>query len=97
MLFNSEIFLFIFLPIVLTGFYLIRMFKLRLELPFLAASSLIFYSWNEPKWLILIMFSITANYFISHWIYKNSSKYKLFFGVLFNVLLIGWLNIDISL
>ena len=90
MLFNSEIFLFIFLPIVLTGFYLIRMFKLRLELPFLAASSLIFYSWNEPKWLILIMFSITANYFISHWIYKNSSKYKLFFGVLFNVLLIGW-------
>ena len=90
MLFNSEVFLFIFLPIVLIGFYLIRLLKLHLEILFLAISSLLFYSWNEPKWLILILLSISTNFLFSHWIYRNPIRYKLFLGILFNVGLIAW-------
>ena len=51
---------------------------------------MLFYSWNEPKWLILILLSISTNFLFSHWIYRNPIRYKLFLGILFNVGLIAW-------
>ncbi len=90
MLFNSEIFLFLFLPLTILFFYIIRLSKFKLELLFLSASSLLFYAWNDPKWLLLLLLSIFINFLFAHWIYKNKFKYALELGVILNILLIGW-------
>ena len=90
MLFNSEIFLFLFLPITVLFFYIIRHSRFKLELLFLSGFSLIFYAWNDPKWLMLLLFSVCMNFLFANWIYKNRFKYALELGVLLNILLIGW-------
>ena len=90
MLFSSEIFLFIFLPITLLFFYIIRLSRYKLELLFLSFFSLIFYAWNDPKWLILILSSVFMNFLFARSIYSNRFKYALELGVFFNLLLIGW-------
>ena len=90
MLFNSHIFLFYFLPIVLIIFYVIKKTKFKIEILFLSIASLIFYSWNDPKWLLLLTFSIVTNFYLSHWIYQKITKLKLFIGVGFNIILIAW-------
>lgn len=72
MVFSSSIFLFIFLPICLLGYYLLdRKFKNF----FLLVMSLIFYAWGEPKFVILMILSIVINYFIARLIdTKRESK-----------------------
>ena len=90
MLFNSEIFLFIFLPITILFFYIIRLSRYKLELLFLSFFSLIFYAWNDPKWLILLLSSVFINFLFAHSIYRNKFKYSLELGVCFNLILIGW-------
>lgn len=59
MVFSSSVFLFIFLPLTLIGYYLIdRKFKNI----FLLLASLIFYAWGEPKFVLVMIMSIAANY-----------------------------------
>ena len=62
MLFSSSVFLFVFLPAVLLGYYLLRGQKARNLL--LLAASLLFYAWGEPIYVFLMLFSIAANYFL---------------------------------
>src|SRR3954468_1626763 len=62
MLFNSPEFLFIFLPVVVAGFYLLRAWRFSAAFYWLLALSLIFYGWNQPWFLVVIGISITANY-----------------------------------
>ena len=90
MLFNSYNFLFYFLPITLIIFYIIKLSKLKFEIYFLSIASLVFYSWNEPKWLFLILASIIINFYLSKVIHKEPRKYKLFLGIIFNLSLIIW-------
>jgi alginate O-acetyltransferase complex protein AlgI len=99
MVFSSYIFIFVFLPLVLLGFYLLpRLFtsppKLRTaQNLFLIAASLIFYGYYSVKYLFLILLSIFVNYFLAIGIQKSArSRSKLCFvlGVLFNIFLIGY-------
>ncbi|MBQ9299350.1 MAG: MBOAT family protein, partial [Clostridia bacterium] len=60
MLFSSMIFLWIFLPVVLAGSFLLR--KPRFVNPFLVLASLFFYAWGEPVNVLLMLFSILLNY-----------------------------------
>ena len=60
MLFSSMIFLWIFLPAVLAGSFLLR--KTRLVNLFLVLASLFFYAWGEPVNVLLMVFSILLNY-----------------------------------
>ncbi len=60
MVFSSFPFLWIFLPLVLTGAVLTRK---RDNSLFLLAASMIFYAWGEPKYIFLLLFSVTLNYF----------------------------------
>ncbi|MBQ6272775.1 MAG: MBOAT family protein [Oscillospiraceae bacterium] len=62
MLFSSSIFLFIFLPAVLLGYYLLRGQRARNLL--LLGASLLFYAWGEPVYVFLMLFSICANYLL---------------------------------
>ncbi|OEJ66075.1 MBOAT family O-acyltransferase [Magnetovibrio blakemorei] len=63
MLFNSPEFLLVFLPIVLVGYYALS-FKVHAKLGagFLVLTSLFFYGWWEPVYLLLIMVSILFNF-----------------------------------
>ncbi|WP_241684931.1 MBOAT family O-acyltransferase [Cyclobacterium xiamenense] len=88
MLFNSFVFLFVFLPVVLAGFYGLGS-KIRNSyiVCWLFLCSLFFYGWWKPSYLILIGISIVLNYFIS----KQAGKGKKSFlvaGITFNLLIL---------
>ena len=90
MLFNSEIFLYFFLPLCLVLFYIIKASRYQIETLILSFFSLLFYAWNEPKWLILLIISIVSNYFFAHKIYKDNRRFVLTIGIIFNIGLIAW-------
>jgi alginate O-acetyltransferase complex protein AlgI len=61
MVFSSTIFLFLFLPLVLTGGLLIRR---ELRNGFLLAASLVFYGWGAVEYLPLLLFMVAFNWVI---------------------------------
>ena len=69
MLFSSTVFLFVFLPAVLLGYYILPGLRLRNLL--LLAASLFFYAWGEPIYVFLMLFSIAANYLLGLWIHRS--------------------------
>ncbi len=63
MLFNSYVFVFLFVPITVAGFFLLaKPFGRQAHLVWLVAASLLFYGWWYPPYLVLLLFSITFNY-----------------------------------
>ena len=91
MLFNSHLFIFLFLPLTLFIFHLLSKYKFHeLKLEFLILASLFFYSCWNPKYLFLLLGSILFNYFIGRSIIPNKSKLKLIFGVIINLFIIGY-------
>ena len=71
MLFNSYIFIFAFLPLALLAYYLLGRVNTRAASLSLVASSLIFYMWWNPPFVLILMGSIGFNYSISHLITRN--------------------------
>lgn len=59
MVFSSTLFLFIFLPITLLGYYLVKENYRNYWLLFI---SLVFFSWSQPNYLWLILLNIAINY-----------------------------------
>ena len=95
MLFNSDIFLFVFLPAVLAGFYLLGYFKRSAAaLLWLVIASLIFYGWWNPAYLGLLGLSIVVNYLAGSLLIKHRgsalAKTTVTVGVLFNLALLGY-------
>ncbi len=91
MLFNSYIFIFVFLPIVLIGWYTLNKFKLYEPAKyFLAGMSLWFYGYFNYSYLLIIISSIVVNYLLSFIISKmeNRRKIIMWVGVVFNLGLI---------
>lgn len=91
MVFSSNIFLFVFLPLVLGGYFLIHP---KFRNTFLLLSSLFFYFWGEPKFVFIMFLSIFINYIFGILIYisqgkgKTISRTALFLGVFFNLALL---------
>lgn len=85
MLFCSYVFILVFLPLLLFLYYIIKNRKYRNIL--LLIFSLIFYAWGEPKYILLLLFSIVINYFIAIMLERiNKNKKVLVIGVLVNIL-----------
>ena len=86
MLFSSLTFLFMFLPILIVVYY-ISSDKLKNYILLLA--SLIFYSWGEPKYIIIMLVSIIFNYLIALLIGNNKKKnirrLLLVIAIIFNI------------
>lgn len=61
MVFSSMTFLWIFLPILLCIYFLA---KEKYRNVILLIFSLIFYSWGEPKYIVLMLMSIIVNYIL---------------------------------
>ncbi len=88
MLFNSYIFLFLFLPVSLLGFYgLNRLGLYRVADVFLIAVSLWFYGWFNVSYLLLIVLSMTGNYMVSLLFDRGrvSKGITLFFALFINL------------
>ncbi|MCC8072851.1 MAG: MBOAT family protein, partial [Clostridiales bacterium] len=84
MVFSSQIFLFIFLPIVFILYSVIP--NLRIKNFFLLLSSILFYAFGEPYAVILMLVSIVVNHFSALMICKSRHrKAVLTFNVIFNV------------
>ena len=62
MLFSSTVFLFLFLPLVLLGYYVVLRRWRQVQNIFLLAVSLFFYAWGEPRFVLIMLASIAANY-----------------------------------
>lgn len=67
MVFSSLLFLFRFLPAVLILYYIAPR---RLRNVILLAFSLFFYAWGEPKYVFLMLFTITMDFFVGRGIDK---------------------------
>lgn len=76
MLFNSYPFICLFLPITLWGFWLLSRNNPSLVPLWLAAASLFFYGWWNPTYLVLLISSISANYFAGYTIDRQVGKIK---------------------
>ena len=100
MLFSSATFLFVFLPLVFL-LYFVPVFKdnktreITKKNLVLCASSLVFYAWGEPVYIVLMLISIFFNYTIGCDLDRNFSRPKtrkqiLVFAVIFNLSVLGF-------
>lgn len=91
MLFSSIPFLFYFLPCVLILYFAVPK---CLKNSVLLLSSLFFYGWGEPRYLVFMLISITQGYvfgiLIEKYLGKRRSKVFLIASVLFSLLLLGY-------
>lgn len=75
MLFNSYIFIFIFFPLCITGFYLLNKLKISTYAKmWLIAFSLWFYGYFNVSYLAIMIISILLNYCLTLWITREKTK-----------------------
>ena len=75
MLFNSYVFILLFLPLCLTGYFGLNHFRrYSLALGFLLGMSLWFYGYFNPSYLLIIIVSIVLNYGITRLMGKTEGK-----------------------
>jgi alginate O-acetyltransferase complex protein AlgI len=97
MLFNSVLFIGVFLPLTLLAFYGLRRVRYDAALSVLVLASLAFYGFWEWRYLLLFSFSIGFNYGVGQLLRRLNSKpserpasYALAFGVIINLGLLGY-------
>ena len=95
MLFNSIEFLFIFLPVTFFIYFLLNKLKLiKIAIGWLVFASLFFYSYWKIDYLPLILCSMLFNYSVgytlTHEKTKINRKLLLLFGIVCNVMLLGY-------
>ncbi len=72
MVFSSIIFIFMFLPLFLLCYFLVKDIKKKNLV--LLIFSLIFYAWGEPFYIFLMLFMIIVNYYLTIEMDKKKSK-----------------------
>jgi alginate O-acetyltransferase complex protein AlgI len=92
MVFSNLVFLFAFLPTVMFFYFIV---KKELKNVVLILSSLFFYAWGEPKYIVLMLFSIVINYAYGIWIENSHSNEKrklwiLTSAIIVNIGLLGY-------
>jgi len=103
MLFNSPVYIFLFLPVVVLGYFLFNHFRLVVAAKaWLVLSSLFFYGFWNPSYLTLIIGSMLANFALGTALHREKRTIKrgkyhhlkrkniLAAGVLFNLGLLGY-------
>ena len=93
MLFNSYIFIFVFLPLALIGYFgLNKKNKYTAAKIFLVILSLVFYGYNNVKYVFVILSSIIVNYLVSILMFRcsNIKKHILGVGVIANIVLLSY-------
>lgn len=89
MVFSNIPFLFYFLPIVLALYYLM---PFRLKNLVLMLFSLIFYAWGEPVYIIIMLISITVNFFAAQLIHNKALGRRRLWLILSLIISLGLLG-----
>lgn len=97
MLFNSYSFIFLYLPVVLLGFFALARYSHAFAAGWLALASLFFYGWWNPAYVGLLLGSIVCNYAFGMWIAKAvvqrrgaRKKHLLIAAITANLSLLGY-------
>ncbi len=97
MLFNSYGFIFLYLPVVLLGFFWLARISHAFAAGWLALASLFFYGYWNPAYIGLLLGSISCNYAFGLWIAKAGvqkdairQKRLLIMAITSNLLLLGY-------
>jgi alginate O-acetyltransferase complex protein AlgI len=91
MLFNSNIFLLVFLPITLVGYYIAKNYiSFRCSIYWLFAASIFFYGYWDIRYLPLILASIVANFLFAQKISAGAKAGYTTLGIIFNLGLLGF-------
>lgn len=90
MLFNSHLFIFGFLPAVLTMFYIGRLKSRRVALAGVSLLSLFFYGYWDPRYLLLLIPSLLINYTLGEILAATRRRAWLITGIAANLAVIGW-------
>ena len=96
MVFSSYEMIFLFLPVVLTGYFALSKLKNGIwQKAFLVVASLFFYGYFNPSYLLIMIASIAVNYALAKWMEATDADLKkkkllLVAGVLFNVGMLGY-------
>ena len=77
MTFSSTVFLFLFFPAVLTGYFVLPQRCRRLRNLFLLVCSLGFYFYGEPRGILIMLVSIAGNYLIALALERWSARRRL--------------------
>lgn len=89
MLFNSYVFILLFLPLCICGYFVLNHFrKYTLAQLFLLVMSLWFYGYFNPSYLLIILSSILINFLITKQMQRTQKKVRqllLFTAILFNL------------
>lgn len=93
MQFNSWIFLFVFLPVVLLVYFNLNKYSTaKITAYFLTISSLCFYAYASWAYVAYFIVCIVANYAIAQLLIKSRKKLVLILGLIFNLGTLGWLK-----
>jgi alginate O-acetyltransferase complex protein AlgI len=102
MLFSSPIFLFLFLPVVLSVYAVLPSVKAKNF--WLLLMSLLFYAWGESGFIFLLLASTLANYILGLWLAKKefpvSRRFIVVIGIFVNIGLLAFFkyaNLFVSL
>ena len=96
MLFNSQPFVLVFLPLALAGFAVASRGGGRAALAWVAACSLVFYGYWRPVFVLLLLASIGVNFSLGRIVlrrapdHRRSARRWLILGIGFNLGLLGW-------
>ena len=96
MLFNSYVYIFLFLPVAVAVYFLLNRFKLvTAGKSWLVAASLFFYSYWNPEYSLLIIFSVLINFGFGSVLQKSGVDEKtksltLLIGLIVNLGLLCW-------
>ena len=97
MVFSSSVFLMTFIPVTLLAYFIVPERFVKVRNVVLLTASLIFYGWGEPKYILIMLFSIVFNYVCGLIIgkeininNKHRAKPMLIFCVLGNLAILGF-------
>jgi D-alanyl-lipoteichoic acid acyltransferase DltB (MBOAT superfamily) len=79
-----------FLPVTAVVYFLLGKKTITGSRLWLVIVSFVFYSWFHWSYSLLLAGSLFVNHLFAQWLYKNRSKLILFFGILCNVLALGY-------
>ena len=92
MLFNSYEFLFLFLPVTLAAFFALSGFGfLKAAAAWLALASIFFYAYWSPRYVVLLLVSITVNFAAGQAIakYRNAQRPEISLRILVSALIVN--------
>jgi len=74
MLFNSHVFIFLFLPATLLVYFVLGNRSTRMAAAWLTIASLFFYGWWNPAYIFLLIISILFNYSIGTALVRENAR-----------------------